>query len=328
MIHWGILGCGRIAAKFASDLKLVDNAELIACGARSRESADAFAAQFSIKHKHYSYEDLVNDKDVDVIYIATPHSHHHQHTLLCLENNKAVLCEKAFAINYKQAKEMIDVARNKKIFLMEAVWTKFLEPFKKVQSMINEGMLGELKSMQLNFGFKPPENMPQRIYDPSLGGGTVLDIGIYNIFTTLYFLGKPDSIQATMTPASTGIDAQCAATFNYNNGAIAQLFSTFLSDTSTTADICGTEGRVHLSHRYYTPFTTISYFSGKPDTKQMIEFTQVEKGFGYEHEAKHVCDCLEKGMTESDVMTHEDSLMLMQVMDEVRMEAGIKYNVD
>src|SRR5690242_14067195 len=167
MIRWGILGCGRIARKFASDLKLVKNAELIACGARSKQSADEFAQEFSVKHKHYSYEDLVKNKEVDVIYVATPHSHHHKHTLLCIENNKAVLCEKAFAINYKQAKEMIDAARTKKVFLMEAVWTKFLEPFNKIKQMINDGMIGEIKSMSLNFGFRPPEkNAPQRIYDP------------------------------------------------------------------------------------------------------------------------------------------------------------------
>ncbi len=328
MVRWGILGCGRIAGKFASDLKLVSNAELIACGARSKQSADEFAAAYSIKHKHYSYEDLVKDDEVDVIYVATPHSHHHQNTLLCIEHGKAVLCEKAFAINYKQAKEMIDAACSKKVFLMEAVWTKFLKPFNRVKQMIDEGMLGDIKSMQLNFGFKPPANAPQRIFDPELGGGTLLDIGIYNVFTTLFFLGKPDIIIASMTPASTGIDAQCAATFNYKNGAIAQLFSTFLSDTSTEADICGTEGRVHLSHRYYTPAASIEYFNGKPETKQLIYTPENEEGFGYQYEASHVCECLEQGLTESNVMTHADTLLLMETMDEVRKKAGIKYSVD
>ncbi|HEY2727906.1 MAG TPA: Gfo/Idh/MocA family oxidoreductase, partial [Parafilimonas sp.] len=249
-------------------------------------------------------------------------------TLLCIENNKAVLCEKAFAINYKQAKEMIDAARNKKVFLMEAVWTKFLEPFNKVKQMIDDGMIGEIKSMQLNFGFRPFENAPQRIYDPELGGGTMLDIGIYNVFTTLYFLGKPDAIEAMMTPASTGVDAQCAATFNYNNGAIAQLFSTFLSDTSTALDICGTEGRVHLTARYYTPFTTIEYYTGRPDTKQIIYSNENHEGFGYQYEAQHVCECLEKGLTESNIMTHNDTLLLMETLDRIRNKAGIKYSVD
>jgi predicted dehydrogenase len=329
MIRWGILGCGRIARKFASDLKLVKNAELIACGARSKQSADEFASEFSVKHVHYSYDELVKNNEVDVIYVATPHSHHHEHTLLCIENNKAVLCEKAFAINYEQAEEMISAARNKKVFLMEAVWTKFLSPFNTVKKMINDGMLGEIKSMQLDFGFRPPEkDAPQRIYDPELGGGTMLDIGIYNVFTVLFFLGKPDNIEATMTPAYTGVDAQCAATFTYNNGAIAQLFSTFLSDTSTELDIFGTRGRVRLTARYYTPFTTIEYYTGKPDTKQIIPVNEKEEGWGYEHEAQHVCECLEKGLTESPVMTHADTLLLMETLDKVRSKAGIRYSVD
>ena len=156
----------------------------------------------------------------------------------------------------------------------------------------------------------------------------MLDIGIYNVFTTLFFLGKPDVIEATMTPASTGVDAQCAATFNYNNGAIAQLFSTFLSDTSTAADICGTEGRIHLTARYYTPFTTIEYYTGKPDTRQIIYAGEDHEGFGYQHEAQHVCECLENGLTESNIMTHADTLLLMETLDEIRNKAGIKYSVD
>jgi predicted dehydrogenase len=328
MIRWGILGCGRIARKFASDLKLVKNAELLACGARSRDSADEFAELFPVKYKHYTYEALAANPEVDVIYIATPHSHHHEHTLLCVENNKAVLCEKAFAINYRQAKEMIDAANSKNIFLMEAMWTKFLPPYKKVKEMIHDGMLGEIKSVLLNFGFRPQQPVPERILDPSLGGGTMLDIGIYNVFTALHFLGKPGTIEAKMTAASTGVDAQCAVLFTYNNEAMAQMFSTFLSDTSTEADICGTMGRVHLTSRYYTPFTTIEYFSGRPDTKEIISFGNKEEGYGYQYEAMHVCECLEKGLTESDVMTHADTLLLMETLDAIRSKAGIVYPVD
>src|SRR6478736_3738889 len=328
MIRWGILGCGRIARKFASDLKLVENAELVACGARSAASANAFAKEFNIKNAHDSYEALVKDDEVDVIYLATPHSHHHEHALLCINNGKAVLCEKAFAINYKQAKEMIDAAKAKNVFLMEAVWTKFLQPFNKAKEMINAGMLGEVKSMLVNFGFKPPADAPQRILDPALGGGTLLDIGIYNVFTALFFLGKPDAIfaEATLTPENT--DTQCAVTFTYKDGKIAQLFSTFLSDTATELHISGTTGRVHFSFRYYTPFTTIEYFPGRPDTKQIIELDKPEDGFGYQHEARHVCECLEKGLTESPVMTHADTLLLMEIMDYIRKKAGIIYPVD
>jgi predicted dehydrogenase len=328
MIRWGILGCGRIARKFASDLKLVENALLVACGARNAASADAFAKEFSVKNIHHSYESLVKDDEVDVIYVATPHSHHHEHTLLCIHNNKAVLCEKAFALNYKQAKEMIDAARNKKVFLMEAVWTKFLHPFNKVKQLIDEGLIGDVKSMLVNFGFKAPPDAPQRLLDASLGGGTILDIGIYNVFTALFFLGKPDVISAEAILTADNTDEQCAVNFKYNDGRMAQLFSTFLTDTPTEADINGTAGRIRLTSRYYTPFTTIEHFSGRPAIKQVIELTNNEKGFGYEHEAKHVCECLEKGLTESPVMTHDDSLLLMETLDSIRRKAGIIYTVD
>jgi predicted dehydrogenase len=328
MIRWGILGCGRIARKFASDLKLVNNATLIACAARHELSAKAFAHEFDVKNVHTGYEALVTDNEVDVIYVATPHSHHCEHTLLCIEHNKAVLCEKAFAINYNQAKKMIDTARNKNVFLMEAVWTKFLPVYEKVKQMIDQGLLGELKSMLLNFGFKAPQDAPQRLLNPALGGGTILDIGIYNVFTTLFFLGKPDNITASATLTSQNVDEQCAVTFNYNDGKIAQLFSTFLSDTGTEADICGTNGRIRLTSRYYTPFTTLEYYTGKQETKQIIDLYISEKGFGYEHEATHVCECLEKGLTESPVMTHADTLLLMEMLDKIRKEAGIVYPVD
>jgi len=328
MIRWGILGCGRIARKFASDLKFVENATLVACGARNAASADSFAKEFAVKNVHHSYESLVKDNEVDVIYVATPHSHHQEHALLCINNGKAVLCEKAFAINYKQAKEMIDAARTKKVFLMEAVWTKFLQPFNKVREMIDTGKLGEVKSVLVNFGFRPPADAPPRLLDPALGGGTLLDIGIYNVFTALFFLGKPDKIfaEATLTPENT--DMQCAVTFKYNDGRLAQLFSTFLSDTPTEADIYGTAGRVRLTSRYYTPSTTIEYFTGRPDKKQIIELNNKEEGFGYQYEAKHVGECLEKGLTESLVMTHADTLLIMEILDAIRKQAGIIYPAD
>jgi len=223
---------------------------------------------------------------------------------------------------------MIDAARSKKVFLMEAVWTRFLQPFKKVKEMIDAGMLGEVKSMLVNFGFRAPDNAPQRLLDPALGGGTILDIGIYNVFTALFFLGKPDKISAEATLTSDNVDEQCAVTFKYNDGRIAQLFSTFLSDTGTEADVSGTKGRIRLTSRYYTPFTTIEYFTGKQETRQIIELQDSDAGFGYEHEARHVGECLEKGLTESPVMTHDDSLLLMQTLDAIRKQAGIIYHVD
>lgn len=326
-IRWGILGCGRIARKFATDLKLVDDAVLVAVGSRNIETANQFAKDFPVLYTHGSYEALVQNEYVDVIYVATPHSHHHATTMLCLQHNKAVLCEKAFAVNSRQAREMIALAKERNVFLMEALWTKFLPNYIKIQSLLKEGLLGNIVSVLVNFGFRPPEPPPARIYDPALAGGTILDIGIYNAFMVMSVLGKPDSIDARMTPATTGVDEQCAATFMYKNGAMAQLFSSFTTHASTEAEILGTKGRLRITHRYYSPDAQIEYYSEKPDTKQIIEVERGD-GHGYQHEAAHVCECLRQGLTESPVMTHQDTLDLMEVLDEMRAKAGVRYAED
>ncbi len=326
-IRWGILGCGRIARKFALDLKLVDDAELIAVGSRSIDNANAFAKDFPVLYTHGSYEALVQNEYVDVVYIATPHSEHYQNTLLCLQHSKAVLCEKAFAVNSRQAYEMINLAREKKVFLMEAVWTKFLPQYQKLQSILRDGLLGDIKAVLINFGFRPQEPIPARMFHPALAGGSLLDIGIYNVFMALSILGKPDDIDAWMTPAHTGVDEQCAALFRYNNGAMAQLFSSFATNMATEAEICGTKGRIRLTHRFYSPDTIMEYYSSSPDTREIIQADK-EAGHGYQYEARHVGECLQQGLTESPVMTHADSLLLMEMLDAIRKKAGIRYAED
>ena len=327
-IRWGILGCGNIAKKFASDIQYVEGATLTACGSRSKNTADEFANKFSIPNSHDSYTALVNDKDVDVIYVASPHGLHYEHVLLCLQNKKAVLCEKAFAINSRQANEMIDEAKRQKLFLMEALWSKFTPQYNTMQQMITNGELGEIESMLVNFGFIPEAPFPSRLYEPLLGGGSLLDIGIYNVFYALSVLGRPDIIEASMTPANTGVDEQCAATFRYHDGRIAQLFSTFSSNLATEADINGRKGRLRLTPRFYNPTTAvIEFYPGRIDSKKIIPHHS-EPGFGYQYQARHVCDCLRQGITESPVMTHADTLLIMETLDRIRAGAGIHYDVD
>lgn len=326
-IRWGILGTGRIARKFASDLKLAEGCELVAAGSSTPESANKFREEFPVKYSHDNYYDLVNNPEVDVIYIATPHSMHHEHALLCLNHGKAVLCEKAFALNGSQAAEMIDTAREKKVFLMEALWTKFQPHYNKLQELLAQGLLGDIRVMLVNFGFKPTAPVPPRLFDPALGGGTLLDIGIYNVFITLSVLGKPDHIDAVMTPAPTGVDEQCAVLFRYNNGAMAQLFSTFATNLATEADIGGTEGRIRLTTRFYEPSSTFELYRGRVDSREIIPIPK-QPGFGYQHEARHVNDCLRKGLMESPVMTFADTLLLMQTLDKIRAIAGIRYPAD
>jgi predicted dehydrogenase len=326
-IRWGILGCGRIAKKFAADLKYVEEAELVAVGSRHQQTADEFADEFSVRKRHGNYQSLAADEEVDVIYVASPHGMHHEHTLLCLQHKKAVLCEKAFAINLKQAQEMIALAKQQEVFLMEALWTKFMPHYDLVQQMLHEKRLGNIRSVLVNFGFVPIPPVPQRLFDPALGGGALLDIGIYNVFIALSVLGKPDIIEAAMTPASTGVDEQCAVLFKYNSGAMAQLFFTFSSNLATEADISGDKGRIRLTSRFYEPTTIVEFYPGKVDSKKIIEVHK-EPGFGYQYEARHVCECLRQGIAESPVMTHKDTLLLMETLDCIRAVAGISYDVD
>jgi len=326
-IRWGILGAGRIAHKFAADLKLAEGAELIAVGSRSQQSAESFSREFPVKYVHGSYEALAQNGEVDVIYIATPHSYHYENTQLCLQHGKAVLCEKPFAMNAQQAAAMISLAKEKKVFLMEALWTKFHPHYLKMQEMIGQGMLGEIRSVLINFGFKPMPPVPARLFDPELGGGTVMDIGIYNVFMAMSVLGKPDHIDAVMTPGPTGVDEQCAILFRYKNGAMAQLFSTFSSNLATEADICGSEGRIRLTSRFYEPSSTIEFYKERADSREIIPVDK-EAGFGYQYEARHVNDCLRKGLTESPVNTFADTLLMMETLDKIREIAGIRYPAD
>lgn len=327
IIRWGILGCGHIARKFATDLLLIEDAKLVAVGSRTQEKANAFGAEFGVEHRHGSYEALASDPSVDVIYVATPHNLHQEDTLLCLQHGKAVLCEKPFAMNARQAKTMIALAQEKKVFLMEALWSKFLPQYTTLQQLISEGKLGTIKSVLVNFGFRPLPPVNPRLYDPALGGGTIMDIGIYNAFLALSVLGKPEAIEATMTPAGTGVDEQCAVLFKYADGAMAQLFSSFVTDLGTEADICGTAGRLRLTNRFFDTQARLEWFPGRMDTRELIEVPKAQ-GVGYHYEARHVNDCLRKGLTESPVMSFADTLLLIETLDAIRKAAGIHYPAD
>lgn len=325
-IRWGILGCGKIANKFASDLKLVKDAQLTAIASRSSEKCAAFSKEYRPVHAFNSYEALVECAEVDVIYVATPHSMHHENVMLCLRNGKAVLCEKAFALNLAHAREMVEFARKQKVFLMEAFWTKFLPQYEKVMEIIRAGRIGAVRFIQSDFGFKAPEPKAQRLYDPVLGGGSLLDIGIYPVFLAQSILGKPTQVHAFITPYESGVDEQCAMTMKFAGGALAVLSSTFAVETPVEAMIAGTEGRIVMRNRFHNAMGTIELVIGRQDPLP-IEVLR-EEGFGYQFEARHVNDCLRRGLTESPVMTHADTLMLMETLDRIRKACGVQYDVD
>jgi predicted dehydrogenase len=325
-IRWGILGCGKIANKFAADLPFTGNSTLVAVASRDAQRA----ADFSIVHKvpqvFTSYEALASSNDVDAIYVATPHGFHYEHVMLCLRHRKAVLCEKAFALNSKQAKAMIDFARKEKVFLMEAFWTRFLPQYQQAMDLIRSGGIGDVRMLHADFGFRAPAPAPQRLFDPRLGGGSLLDIGIYPVFLALAVLGRPVTIQASMTPFSTGVDEQCSMVLTFEGGAQALLSSTFATETPVEAMIAGTKGRIHLRNRFHNAMAVLEVAMGK-EAPRPVDVIR-EQGNGYQFEARHVAECLQRGLTESSVMTHADTLLLMETLDRIRQACGIHYEVD
>lgn len=325
-IRWGILGCGKIANKFANDLKLVAGATLAAVASRDEEKAKAFATQFNAETYYNNYEGMLSGAAVDVIYVATPHGLHYEHVMLCLAHGKAVLCEKAFALNRRQAEGMISFAREKKVFLMEAFWTKFLPQYKKVNEIIQAGTIGDIRWIQADFGFNPEEPVSQRIFDPALGGGSLLDVGIYPVFLALSLLGKPQEIQATVLRHATGVDEQCSMLFKYDKGQIATLSSSFATHTPVEAVIAGSKGRIMWRNRFHNAISKIEVALGKEEP-QAVDVLR-EDGYGYQFEARHVVECLQQGLTESPVMTHADTLLQMDTLDRVRTLCSIRYPVD
>lgn len=324
-IRWGILGTGYIARRFASDLKLAEGAVLTAIGSRSVSSAQQFADEYSVPNYFGSYEELAACDEVDVVYVATPHTLHHQNTLMCLNHGKAVLCEKPFAINSRDTEEMIALAQHKKLFLMDALWTKFHPHYKTMLELVDNGTLGDVKLVLSNFGYVVTPEHSTRLLDPALGGGSILDIGIYNIFTTLDVLGVPDDISVKIVATDKGIDEQCSVIFSYNNGAMASLFSTFRTALATEAEVCGTKARVKLTPDFYTASSNVELYAD--GTQKDIEVER-ESGFGYQYEARHVNECLRAGLTESPVVPHSYTLMLMGILDKIRGLAGVVYTED
>src|SRR5690606_9695566 len=317
---WGILGAGNIAGKFASDLKMVPGAELYAVASRDPEKARELAKVNGFSKSYGSYVELVNDDSVDIIYIATPHVFHFEHTLLCLKHKKAVLCEKPFAMNLAQVEEMIAVAQENKVFLMEALWTYFLPHYKYLLNIVSSGKYGKILNLKADFGFEAPFLPEKRLYNKKLGGGSLLDIGIYPVFAALTLMGFPDEIEADAEICDTGVDEACAIKFKYTNGATAILDSTIKKATPTTAIIDFEKAKVTLINRFHQPTSIKINIDGKEE-----EITFDVPTIGYYYEAEHVQQMLEEGRTESTVMTFEKSRQLISLLDDIRHKIVLEY---
>lgn len=319
-IKWGILGLGKIAGKFATALKDVEGAELYALASRSQTKAENFAKEHAATKFFSSYETMLADEALDVVYIATPHVFHYEHTLLCIDHKKAVLCEKPFAINKEKVEKMIAKAKKENVFLMEAMWTQFLPHFKYVIDLIESEKYGKIKNLKADFGFPAPVDLDKRLYNKNLGGGSLLDIGIYPVFMAMSALGIPENIEASAQFSETGIDTECDMVFEYKNGVEAELGSSIVKQTPTAAVIEFEKATLTLHTRFHEP-TSITIQT--PKGEETKEF-KVDSN-GYNFEAEHVQKMLHEGKTESTEMSFKNSLQLIDLLDKVRTKIGLEY---
>jgi predicted dehydrogenase len=318
---WGIIGPGKIANKFATALTLAGRTRLGAIASRDSARGKAFAAAHGAPRLYTSYEELAADPAIDAVYIATPHGFHAEHALLCLQQGKAVLCEKPLALSERQVRTMIEASVRHRTFLMEAMWTRFLPLMQQIIDLIGEGKIGVLKYIRADFGFLSPFNPDGRLYNLRLGGGSLLDIGIYPLFLCLQLLGEPDEIRADGHLAPTGSDETCHAILGYNNGQSAVISSTLLCQTSLTAEIAGTKGMIRIPTPWYKNDNLEWNRSG--ETPQTIQLRPVPNGF--EYQIREVTRCLDAGLIESPSMSHAFSRMMSRTMDNIRSQIGVKY---
>ncbi len=318
-IRWGIIGLGNIANKFATDLLTVKGADLYAVASRTKQKADDFAEKYQATKAYSSYNALVNDENIDAVYIATPHSLHKQNAILCLEQGIAVLCEKPFAMDAEEVNSMIAVATAHNTLLMEGLWTSFLPHYNFVLAELKRKNYGNLLRVEADFGFVKKFDESSRLFKKPLGGGSLLDIGIYPIFAALSTLGVPDTIAAKATFFDNEIDSSCTMVFNYNN-ATALLKSTLLKSTPSEAVFYCEQGIIKISSNFHCP-STVTLIHGT--NEKSIDFNC--KTYGYNYEINHFNELLRQGRTESHIMTFNFSRHLMETLDRVREVIGLKY---
>lgn len=317
---WGIIGTGNIAKQFARGLAAMPDAELTAVGSRTAASAQAFADEFGAARAHSSYEALAADPEVQAVYIATPHPMHLENSLLCIEAGKAVLVEKPFTLNAKEAKTLIDAAQAKGVFAMEAMWTRFFPVMTKLKELVESGAIGEIKLLQADFGYNSPFNPDSRTDNAELGGGALLDVGVYPISLASYVLGSPTEVSSYAHLGPTGVDEQAAIILNHEDGALALISTAIRATTPHEAVIMGSKGNIRLPAPWWKPETLLLQTGEETET-----FNSPLPHNGYPYEAAEVARCLEAGLTESPVMPLAETLAIMQTLDTCRAQWGMKY---
>jgi predicted dehydrogenase len=320
-LRWGILGTGGIARLFTSDLNLTDRA-VTAVGSRTQQSADAFASAFGIPRAHGSYEALAADPEVDVIYVSTPHPFHAEGARLALEHGKHVLVEKPFTLNAAEARAVVDLAAAKGLVVLEAMWTRWLPHMVRIRELLASGALGEVRAVLADHDQKLPVNPEHRLQNPALGGGALLDLGIYPVSFAWDVFGAPSSVHAISSPTATGVDRQTAIIFGYPGGEQAVLHTQLDARGPSTAAIIGTEARIQIDPVWYTP-TSFSLID--PSDAVIERFEQEVPGRGMQFQAFELERLVAAGTVAGEVLPPEQSVAIMGTLDEIRRQIGLRY---
>ena len=330
-VRWGLLATGKIASAFAADLALLPECEIAAVAARREESAAAFARTHGAARAYGDYRALVEDPDVDVVYVATPHALHAEHVTLALEAGKPVLCEKPMTLNAGEAAALVDLAADKQLFLMEAMWMRCNPLVRRLRALLASGELGEVRQVRADLGFRVDRPATDRLLDPALGGGALLDMGVYPLTLAQLFLGEPSSVAAVASLSEAGADLDVAISLGYPGGALASLTSTMTAWSPRTASIATDRGRIELAESFHHPTAATWVPAGDSegsDPAATESFAEELTGSGLAHEALEVVRCLRNGELESPLVPLSDTLAMMRLTDRIRAEIGVRYPAD
>ena len=322
-IRWGILGTGRMAEAFTLAMPEVVDSEIVAVASRKQARADEFANKHNIGLALGDYQALVAE-EIDVVYVATPHVFHEENMSMCLDANKAVLCEKPFTINSKQAETVIALARRKNLFLMEAMWTRFIPAIIKLRELLAKKTIGDVQVMLAGGAFMPEFDPEFYLFDPELGGGVLLDAGVYMISMASMLFGKPSSIRALAGLGKTGVDEHDAYLLEHDSGALANLYVSLRGQSSPDLTLLGSKGKIYLHPPIFCPAKlTLDTYNGESESIDLPFNAN-----GYQFEIEEVNSCLRQGLTESRLMPLDETLEIIRTMDEIRRQIGLKYPME
>jgi predicted dehydrogenase len=323
-IRWGVVGPGRIAEKVVEDFTVVDGARAVAVASRSIDRAQGFAARHGLERAYGSYADILGDPDIDVLYLATPHPQHHAIAVAALRAGKALLIEKAFTATTAGAAEVVDVARTNGVYVMEAMWTRFQPAVVALRDLVADGAIGEIRSVQADLGVSREYDPTDRLFDLALGGGALLDLGVYVVSFAQMLLGNPERVVASGSLFPSGVDAEATLLLDYGDGRSATLMTSLRNALPGQARVFGTTGWIDVLPRFHHPVTIVLHRAGaEPET-----ITRRPVGQGYAHELTEVTECLRAGRTESAVMPLADTLAVQTMLGDAAEQLGVRHAED